>query len=82
MMNLNKGLEGETPVNDYSGLRLSWVKTVSDLDKAEYANIAMPTMKYLSTAPSPKVAPFTTKWMLKLHGETLNSGDSQIIRAC
>lgn len=71
MMNLNKGLDGETPLNDISGLRLSWVRTSADLDKAEYKNIAVPIPKYLSTAPSRKTAPFTAKWMLKLHGEML-----------
>ncbi|MCP4378488.1 MAG: mobile mystery protein B [bacterium] len=72
MMNLNKGLKGETPLKDSSGLRLSWVKTVSDLDKAEYKNIALATMKYLSATPSRKLASFTAKWMLKLHNEMLS----------
>jgi len=70
-MNLNKGLEGETPLDDISGLRLSWVRTSSALDKAEYRNIAAAIEKYLSGRPSRRAAPFTANWMLKLHGEML-----------
>ena len=71
-MNLSKGLEGETPLNDISGLISKWVRTVADLDKAELENMIAPTVKYLSARPSEKKAPFTAEWMLKLHGEMLS----------
>ncbi len=67
MMDFNRGLEGETPLDDISGLRLAWVQTRSDLDKAEYTNMSLPVVKYLSARPSRSAAPFTAKWMLKLH---------------
>ena len=71
-MNLSKGLEGETPLDDISGLIPKWVRTVADLDKAELENMVAPTVKYLSARPSEKLAPFTAEWMLKLHREMLS----------
>ena len=70
-MNHSNGLEGETPLNDISGLIPKWVRTVADLDNAEHKNIVLPITKYLSARPSEKMAPFTAEWMLKLHGEML-----------
>jgi Fic-DOC domain mobile mystery protein B len=66
-MNLNKGLPGETPLNDYSGLKQKRVKTVAQRAKAEYDNNLHAVNKYLGRRPTRKTAPFTARWMLQIH---------------
>lgn len=39
--------EGATPIDDISGLKLSWVKTQDDLNKVEAENISIAVSKYL-----------------------------------
>lgn len=59
---------GETPI-DISGLRLRYIKTRADLSEAEATNILDATIKYLSSPPTRRQAPFNTKWSCKLHRE-------------
>ncbi|MBN4066713.1 mobile mystery protein B [Simkania negevensis] len=40
--------QGATPINDISGLKLTWVRTQSDLNKVEAENIASAVGKYLT----------------------------------
>ena len=70
-MDLNRGLPGETPLPDISGLKLPWVKTIPDRFAAEYENTSEAIAKYLSRRPFLRMAPFTRKWMFKLHKEML-----------
>jgi len=39
--------EGATPLNDYSGLKISWVESITDLNRAEAENIFFAQKKYL-----------------------------------
>jgi len=60
-----------TPLDDISGLKLpkDKVYTLKDIYEAEANNIALATLKYLSSPPSKKIAPFTYEWMQQLHQE-------------
>ena len=67
--NLNRRLPGETPLNDISGLKLKWITTVQALSKVEFENIEKALDKYTSRKPTNKTAPFTARWMCKVHRE-------------
>jgi len=56
-------------IHDRSGLKLP--KTVSDKDinAAELLSCALVEEKYLGKWPSRRTAPFTSRWMFKLHAE-------------
>ncbi len=60
-----------TPLDDISGLKLpkDKVYTIKDIYEAEANNIALATLKYFSSIPSKKIAPFTYEWMQQLHQE-------------
>ncbi|KKM65422.1 hypothetical protein LCGC14_1491450 [marine sediment metagenome] len=68
---LNRGLPGETPLDDISGLKLSWVRTVGQLWEAEFVNVSKVVTRYLSRRPTRRMAPMTREWMIRLHGEML-----------
>ena len=68
-MNLHRNLQGETPLDDYSGLKLKQVKTREQLNAAEFSNNLQAVTKYLSRKPTKRMAPFTGRWMLRLHKE-------------
>ena len=68
-MNLHRNLPGETPLDDYSGLKLKWVETQEQLNAAEFSNNLQAVTKYLSRKPTTRMAPFTRMWMLQLHKE-------------
>jgi Fic-DOC domain mobile mystery protein B len=40
--------EGATPLHDYSGLKLKWVRSIDDLNMVEAENISLAQKKYLS----------------------------------
>lgn len=68
-MDFNRGLPGETPLDDTSGLKLSHIHTRGQLFDAEEESISSAVMKYLGKRPSHHEAPFTRKWVLALHRE-------------
>lgn len=68
-MSLNRGLPGETPLDDISGLKLKHIRTVAALAEVEFENTALANTKYLTRAPSRRMAPFTLPWMLRVHRE-------------
>ncbi len=71
MKNNTKPLDGATPLDDISGLKLpqNRVYTLKEIYLREAENIANVTIKYLSATPSKKEAPFTYAWMIDLHKE-------------
>ena len=62
-------LPGATHLDDISGLKLKHIRTREQLYQAEFENIANAIYKYLSHKPSRRVAPFTLRWIKKLHEE-------------
>jgi len=71
MKNTTKKIEGATYVDDISGLKLDTSKqyTMQEIYLYEAKNITKATLKYLSTTPSKKLAPFSYDWILTLHDE-------------
>jgi len=68
-----KPIDGATPLLDTSGLKLSKSKsyTLQEIYTQEALNIANATLKYLSSEPTHKDAPFSYEWLLILHEEML-----------
>lgn len=62
-------IEGETPIDDRSGLLLKHVRSRRQLNVAEAMNIQKTVVKYLAARPSVRSAPFHIDWCLKLHRE-------------
>jgi Fic-DOC domain mobile mystery protein B len=62
-------IEGETPIDDVSGLLIPSIGTRRQLNQAEAENIAIVAAKYLVGRLSEKAAPFTFDWMFHLHKE-------------
>ncbi len=60
-----------TPIDDISGLKLdtSRIYTLEEIYFYEAKNITKAALKYLSSMPSKKTAPFTFEWLLQLHYE-------------
>ncbi len=71
-MKLSRGLPGETPLDDISGLIPPDVRTMGALNQVEFENILEAIAKYLAAPPSRRLAPFTVAWMLKLHRDMLH----------
>lgn len=61
--------EGATPLNDYSGLKLSWVQFLSDLNRAEGENIFLAQKKYLRRAIEKPEKWFNPGDLKKIHWE-------------
>lgn len=59
--------EGTTPVDDISGLKLSWVKTQGDLNQVEAENIFNATRKYLLKSVGPPQNWFNVPMLQKIH---------------
>ncbi|WP_428026432.1 mobile mystery protein B [Arcobacter sp.] len=64
-------IQGATYCDDISGLKLdtSTQYTIEEIYIHEAKNITKATLKYLSTTPTKKTAPFTYEWFLELHKE-------------
>jgi len=64
-------IKGATYSDDISGLKLDTSKhyTIEEIYIHEAKNITKATLKYLSTTPTKKTAPFTYEWFLELHQE-------------
>jgi len=71
MIHSTQPIDDATPLDDISGLKLPSDKVYSlkEVYVAEANNIAIATIKYLSSPPSKKVAPFTYEWLSSLHVE-------------
>ncbi len=71
MIDSTKSIDDATPLDDISGLKLPShrVYPLKEVYEAEANNIALATLKYLSAAPSKKIAPFTYEWLRQLHNE-------------
>lgn len=71
MLNSTKPIDHATPLDDISGLKLpdNKVYTLQELYVYEANNIALAMLKYLSIAPSKKLAPFSYEWLSTLHHE-------------
>ncbi len=54
-----------------SGLKIKGITTRQELDPHELENYTLAATKYLTRKPTKKMAPFTSKWMLKLHEQML-----------
>jgi fido (protein-threonine AMPylation protein) len=59
--------EGATPLNDYSGLKLSWVQYLSDLNRAEAENIFLAQKRYLHSIVNSPEAWFNPGTFKKIH---------------
>ncbi len=69
-MSLTHHLPGQTPIDDWSGLKVKGITLLSELNFLEAENIARATAKYLSGAPLTREdAPFDFAWALQLHRE-------------
>ncbi len=73
MIDSTKFIYDATPLDDISGLKLSNSKAYSlkEIYIAEANNIALATLRYLSSIPSKKMAPFSYEWLQTLHEEML-----------
>lgn len=61
--------EGATPIDDISGLKLTWVKTQEDLNHVEVENIATAASKYLLKSVSAPQEWFNIPFLQKIHNE-------------
>ncbi|MFA6195114.1 MAG: mobile mystery protein B [Sulfurimonas sp.] len=64
--------EGETPLDDISGLKLKHIKTRRELDEAEAQNILKAYIKYTLTPSKLKKVSFDLSFFCKLHKEMFN----------
>lgn len=71
MIDSTKPIDGATPLDDVSGLKLTKNKlyTLKEIYEKEAENIANATLKYLSAPPSKKEASFSYGWIIDLHKE-------------
>ena len=66
-----EAIPGETSI-DPSGLRprlRKKIRTRDELNPVEEENVLVAFRKYLTIVPSPRRAPFTVQWALRLHRE-------------
>ena len=61
--------DGATPLDDISGLRSKTIRTRGQLYAAEAENMRTAYVKYLSSRPATRLAPFDVAWLKKLHRE-------------
>ncbi len=62
-------LPGETPLRDWSGLKIRGIKTRYDLNVAEAKNIRPVLIKYLLDTPASQAPSFDFTWAKELHRE-------------
>jgi Fic-DOC domain mobile mystery protein B len=68
-MLIGASIQGETPIDDLSGLKVKGIATRAELNFLEAANIEKVVAKYLTVRPSRRTAKFSYEWTLKLHKE-------------
>lgn len=59
--------DGCTPIDDLSGLKLPWIQTFSDLNRAEAENISRAQKKYLETEVAPPLQWLNPTLFRKIH---------------
>jgi Fic-DOC domain mobile mystery protein B len=59
--------EGATPIDDLSGLKPQWVKTLQDLNQVEAENIISATSQYLAKAVRLPQTWFSVPFLMKVH---------------
>ena len=59
--------EGATPIKDYSCLKLAWIQTQKDLNRAEAENIAAAQKKYLNKPVQSPLKWFELASLKKIH---------------
>lgn len=69
MMRPDPPIPGQTPLDDLSGLRIRSIRTTAELNAAEAENIRAAMVKYLAGRPTARAAPFTVRWLCRVHGE-------------
>ncbi len=62
-------IDGQTPLDDVSGLRDRSIRTQSELNEAEAENIRRAVMRYLAAKPSRQLARFDVAWCRRLHAQ-------------
>jgi len=68
-MPFDPAIEGQTPLDDISGLRDRSILTTGQLNIAEAENIRKVFLKYLALKPNRRMAKFDLVWIRKLHKE-------------
>ncbi|MEQ9207773.1 MAG: mobile mystery protein B [Phycisphaerales bacterium] len=68
-MSFDSPIEGQTPLDDISGLLDRSIQTSSQLNMAEAENIRKVILKYLASKPTKRMAKFDLAWIRKLHEE-------------
>ena len=71
-MSFGSAIPGETPI-DPSGLKNKSITSRRQLNIAEAENIRHAVVKYLSSRPTSRIAPFDFAWFHKLHEEMFGS---------
>jgi Fic-DOC domain mobile mystery protein B len=64
-----ESLPGETPITDFSELKVRSITTKGELNVLEAENIRKVLVKYLAKKPTRKSARFDYNWSLQLHRE-------------
>jgi fido (protein-threonine AMPylation protein) len=62
-------IPGETPITDFSELKVKGIFYRSELNRVEATNIARAMSRYLGGTLTRKEAPFDYAWLLRLHRE-------------
>lgn len=65
--------EGATPIQDYSSLKLAWIQTQKDLNRAEAENIAAAQNKYLRNPIQSPLKWFEPASLKKIHKDMYGS---------
>lgn len=65
--------DGATPLDDISGLKLTWVKSQIDLNHVEVENIATATSKYLLKSVNAPQEWFNVPFLQKIHREMFSN---------
>jgi Fic-DOC domain mobile mystery protein B len=68
-MALLEHLPGETPIDDWSGLKIKGIQFRRQLNEVEAQNILKATLKYFARPITLRDAPFDYAWGLQLHRE-------------
>lgn len=68
-MSFDEPIQGQTPIDDVSGLRDRSIRTTGQINVAEAENIRIAVLKYLASKPTKRSAKFDVAWTKKLHKE-------------